>query len=281
MSERLIIDVVSAEDVWSNSYGEYQAYMLDVKTEDGRIVGNVSSNRKLKDDGSHFEPKEGEEVWGSLESKGGGKWKLTLDSQRMKAEPLGGSRPASRPSESSTGTKSSKGETDWEVRNAEIRRQHSQEMAVRVLAIVGLPTKGTTDIVRDIAVLADEFDQDAIAAGQKASQGAGAGTGGGGSPTSSSVHSTSAPPPEQSSAKDTHWWLSNLLEQGGASSYAADKLASFAIEELSPENLKKCEGLLSNLDSQVDGRKRLETSYTKAKGESVPQIDPAEDDIPF
>jgi hypothetical protein len=96
-------------------------------------------------------------------------------------------------------------------------------------------------------------------------------------PSDSGSPAASDPPP----ADDSHEWLENLLIQGGASTYGAGKLAAFATEEFSPENLKKCEALLSNLDSQVEGRKRLETSYVKVKGEPVPQIDPHEDDIPF
>jgi len=155
-------------------------------------------------------------------------------------------------------------------------------MSVRVHGYVGafsaeLNQAGISDLTKSsIAVLADWFDQDAIAAGQKASQGAAS--------TSGSPHSSPPPQgaaPDSFSAGEEHQWLENLLIQGGASTYGAGKLANFALEELSPENLKKCEALLSNLDSQVEGRERLETSYTKAKGEPVPQVDPIDDDLLF
>lgn len=220
------------------------------------------------------EPQVGEEVTGEFSQKDDGSWKFTKGS---KDKPSGGN---SRPSESSTGTRSSSGETNWTERNAEIRRQHSQQVAIEALALAKFAPTTFEMLKSEIDSWADYFDADAIAAGQKASQGAGAGTEGGGSPTSSSVHSKAAPPPEQSPA-DAHEWLENLLIQGGASTYGAGKLASFATEELSPENLKKCEALLSNLDSQVDGRERLEASYTKAKGEPVPQEDPDEEPLPF
>lgn len=77
-----------------------------------------------------------------------------------------------RSSESSTGNNkpaSSGGETDWEARNAEIRRQHSQGEAIEALKLAGYPSDGDWDLLKQgIKEWADWFDQDAIAAGQKA-----------------------------------------------------------------------------------------------------------------
>lgn len=169
MSERIRIDKVTQEaDTWSNRFGEYQGYDLDLVKENGEVEIGVGNNRKLKPDGSHFEPKAGEEVWGSIEQDGRGGQKLAIDANRMKDEPLDGHQTSSPASSQprSTSKGSGGGETDWTVKGAEIRRQHSQEMALRWYAMGDELPGG----VEQIASVTDWFDQDAIAAGQKASR---------------------------------------------------------------------------------------------------------------
>lgn len=165
MSQQMTITRVMEGDEWGNDYGRNQSYTLDLELADGSVVQDIVSNRKIKDDGTHKEPQEQEVVWGDLLPMGKNQRKLKLDYDAMKEH---GSSP--RPSGGSTESKTSnspKQETDWEVRNAEIRRQHSQEMALRFMEIGGnVPGRVGVDLIAD---LADWFDQDAIAAGQKAS----------------------------------------------------------------------------------------------------------------
>lgn len=268
MSETYTVRDVREGKVKPNPHGggNLQAFYVDFVRPDGKLEMGVYWQRK---EGNVPQPEES--VFGDItEGDYGPRFK----------QAKGGPSPA--PREASTGgnvssTTGAKQETDWDAIGAEKRRCHSQEMALRFMAIGGnVPGLVGVDLITH---LADWFDADAIAAGQKASQGAGAGTGEGGSPRHSSVQPTSAPPPEEA-PKDDHWFLENLLVQGGASSHAAGTLARFALEELSPENLKKCEGLLSNLDSQVDGRERLEKSYVKAHG-PLPAEDDDGLDLPF
>ena len=201
-----------------------------------------------------------------------------------------GQRPRSSEASTSNNSKGlpSGGETNWTERNAEIRRQHSQDMSLRWLAMLG-PDVGPRSI-SDVWDVADAFDADAIAAGQRASQG---------QLPSPSAGESQAAAPEQSSAidfsgarkeepspsepVDDHQWLENLLVLGGASNWAAGKLATYALDKLRPDDLKKCQALLSDLDTASEGRKRLEASYEQAEGEPVPQADPLDngDSIPF
>lgn len=171
--------------------------------------------------------------------------------------------------EASTGTSGgsrnvSKGSSSGRDIDASIARQ----VALKVLS----PTlnKEGFDYTRPIVELVEKF---ILEAGQNADQGA-APLPAGGSPRSGVAPD---PPPAD---KDEHWWLSNLIEQGGASSHASGVLATYALEQLSEENRKKCEALLSHLDTQEEGRKRLEASYVKAVG-PVPQKPDLDDDIPF
>lgn len=276
MSQQMTITRVMEGDEWGNDYGRNQSYTLDLQLEDGSVVQDIVSNRKIRDDGSHKEPQEQEVVWGDLLPMPKGQRKLKLDYDAMKEHGSGSPSRSSRPSESSTGSKSSGGETDWTIRNAEIRRQHSQEMAVRVLTATGAlsdPQAKPDHISAWIKQWADEFDQDAIAAGQKASQGQ--------SPSTFPSDSGSLAASDSPSADDTGQWLENLLIQGGASTYGAGTLARYALEKLRPDDLQKCEALLGNLDTIGEGTKRLEASYEKAEGEPVPQEDPDEEPLPF
>jgi hypothetical protein len=268
VSQQMTITRVMEGDEWGNDYGRNQSYTLDLQLEDGSVVQDIVSNRKIRD-GTHKEPQENEVVWGDLLPMGKNQRKLKLDYDAMKEHGSGSSPRSSRPSESSTGTKSS--EVDWDAKEARITRQ-------AVLKVLSPSINEHGGLTASIKATVEEIEQFVSEApsrplGQGVSQGQPPST----FPSDSGSPAASGSPP----ADDSHEWMENLLIQGGASSYAAGRLASFAIEELSPENLKKCEGLLSNLDSQVEGRKRLETSYTKAKGEPVPQMDPHEDDIPF
>lgn len=289
MSQPMTVERVVKENEWEGKFGKNQAYSLDLKMPDGRLEMGVTSNRKLKDDGTHNEPREGEELMGSIEPDGRGGEKLKIDYDATKELSQGAQFPSS---ESSTSNSSSpKQETDWEVRNAEIRRQHSQGEAVQVLAHMGSYVMGERTVPIDklqgwIKEWADWFDQDAIAAGQKYGQepihGAGhqdvasASPAPGSAPVDFSGARTEEPGP------DTHQWLEALLVVAGAPTYASQKLATYALEKLLPDQRKTLETELNDPDSSVKaaGLKRVEASYEKTEGHAVPQIDPS-DDIPF
>lgn len=256
---------------WSGNFGPMVTYVLDVTDETGHKAMDVELNRKPES----REPEEGERFVGHLESGKFGE-KLKIDFEATKELNRGGGHREASTSNTSKPA-SSKGDVDWDAKEARIMRQ-------AVLKIIAPMIHAKGDLTLDLKRVCEEIEDFIVAApsrplDQKASQGAGAGTGEGGSPRPFSDPVRKAPPPEEA-PKDTHWWLSNLLEQGGASSHAAGILANFALEELSPENLKKCEALLSNLDSQVDGRERLEKSYVKAHG-PLPTREELDEDIPF
>lgn len=102
----------------------------------------------------------GDRVYGKLEEGDYG-FRFYLEKDEDGASRLSGS------TETST-SNNSKSETDWTLRNAEIRRQHSQQVALEHAALMQahgqLPENFSPD---DLRSLVDWFDLDAQKAGQR------------------------------------------------------------------------------------------------------------------
>lgn len=287
----MTITRVMQGDEWGNDYGRNQSYTLDLQLEDGSVVQDIVSNRKIKDDGTHKEPQEQEVVWGDLLPMPKGQRKLKLDYEAMKQG--GAPQQFSHGSSSETSTSNnskpaSSGEVDWDRKNGEIRRQHSQEMALRTMAIIGWPSKGTSDILRDVAFLADEFDADAIAAGQKASQGAVPATSSpqespplGAAPDSSSVDLSGARTTEPG-VTDRDEVLKLLDYAGLVHAPAREKVADYITGPLLVEGRSDAAlSALQDLDRQGNALAQLQTKTEEWIKGPLPTADGFDDSIPF
>lgn len=133
------ITEVDRQDDWENNYGKYASFLVRFQGHDGQ----VQINRKFK--GNEVkEPKVGEELEGSIEIQANGVPKFKQDYS-------GGSF--------SGGSKSDKpSEEYWRGKDKRISRQHSQEMALRLL----IANKKDDQIISMDLVkkAADEFDND-------------------------------------------------------------------------------------------------------------------------
>lgn len=268
MSAFTVIGVHDKEE-WTGNYGAMVSYVLDLEDESGFKSMDVKLNRKPES----REPEVGETFIGNLES---GKFgdKLKIDFEATKELKKGGGGSQFRSSETSTGKP--KGDVDWDRRNAEIRRQHSQQVAIEAVTLLGPAASGEQGPLRAaIKDWADWFDIDAIGAGVRHS-----------APDSNhpepSVDLSGARTEEPSTSMpdDTHQWLESLLGVAGAT-HGARELALYAVNKLRPDQLKTLEGELNDheQDRKAHGLKRLEASYEKAEGHPVPADN--FDDLPF
>jgi hypothetical protein len=226
------------------------------------------------------EPQPGEEVTGEFSQKSDGSWKFTKGS---KDKPGGG--PSSSEASTSNNSKGPSSETDWEVRNAEIRRQHSQEMALRWLAN-GQANLSTVD---QLAEIADWFDQDAIAAGQKASQGQQSS----GAPASSTAAPEQSPVDFSGARKEEPSGFSTLdrehvmqlLDNAGLTFPAAqEKVTDYITGPLLVAGReKKALGGLQDLDRQGNVLAQLKSETEEWIKSPLPQGDAldGDSDIPF
>jgi hypothetical protein len=280
---------------WEGKFGSMVSYVLDLHdVQNDTDKMDVELNRKPES----REPQIGEQFVGDLTPGPYGE-KLKIDFEATKELGKGGSR------EASTGTSGGSqnvskgqggGEVDWDRRNAEIRRQHSQEMALRMLDVGAKPeTFGISDADLDNFVkrLADWFDQDAIDAGQRASQGA-APILPGGSPRSGAA--PGSPPAEQpvdftGARKEEHTVpISDLddyrmlLSSAGLEPAAArDKVAEYMGLVLPADRLKKATVGLQELERQGDVLEQLKMETERWIKGALPQGDAldADESIPF
>lgn len=258
----------------------YLNYSLDLAAEDGSLEAGVESNRQLKDDGSHNEPRAGETVMGDINDG-----KLTLDYDAMKD--LDGSTRPTR--EASTSGKAKPWTPEQErdpERSARILRQHSQGLAVQVLIAMGdfkdvQAQEHAIEIYSQLRAWTDHFDQDVIEAGQKAVAGQ----------DGALPKQQDTPPPveekpaqQQPPADDSHQYLSNLLETAGLSSYPASKLADYVLGR-EPKVIAKAEHGLQDFDTQGKTLAGLKAAFERDEGEPVPSGPSGpmsgDDDIPF
>lgn len=270
---------------WSGNYGPMVTYVLDVEDENGSFSPKVELNRKPES----REPQSGERFVGHLEETNFAE-KLKIDFEATKELNKGTSYEASTGTSggSQSVSKGQKGDVDWDCRNAEIRRQHSQEMTLRLITSSQF-TLAAENAKAVIADWADWFDQDAIEAGQKygqkASQGAGAAHKDGGSPTPSSVGQAFSPPPEKSSADERNLQeYGELLDNAGLTVAAArDKVSEYMGLVLPAARLTKALSGLQDLDRQGNTLAQLKKETEDWIGGPLPQGDALDGDesIPF
>jgi hypothetical protein len=174
-------------------------------------------------------------------------------------------------------------------RSVRILRQHSQTAALQFLAMTRFPVEPENRMValeQIVKPFIDWFDADVNQAGQTAIQASGKATAGSeGAKTPSTAHS---PASGQRSAEsqfeeekgERHQWLCQLLEDAGLDATGAHALGSFMVGRFNPEQIKKAETGLQDIESQQDTLSRLRTAYEKATGTllPVPSDDPQ---IPF
>jgi len=187
-------------------------------------------------------------------------------------------------SERSTGGTSSGRDLD-----ASIARQVALKILAPRLNAEGLDGEKLPSVEHE----AERIERFILAAGQKASQGAGAGSTGGGSPTPSSGHATSAPPPgealdfsgarkeEPNATQDLDDYRQLLWNAGLEPAAARDKCAEFMGVVPPADRLNKAISGLQDLDRQgsVLGQLKAETEEW-IKG-PLPKAQALDDDIPF
>lgn len=283
-----VYEVIAVKDrkEWSGNFGPMVTYVMDVEDEDGMLSPKVELNRKPES----REPQIGERFAGHLEETNFAE-KLKVDFEQTKELNQGARRPSGGSTESKT-SNNSKGDVDWDKRNAEIRRQHSEEMALRVL--IGMDElKGVHDATEAqsaIAGWADWFDQDAIEAGQEASQGQ--------LPSPSGAGESQTAAPEQSSADldftgarkqepgtvDRDHIMQLLSSAGLVYAGAQEKVADYILTQLSVAGREKAALTgLQDLDRQGTVLAQLEKETEKWLGSPLPQGDAldGDDSIPF
>jgi hypothetical protein len=202
------------------------------------------------------EPQPGEEVTGEFSQKGDGSWKFSKGS---KDKPQGGSTGS---------TESFKGGKSDDVQR-QIIRQHSQSAAIAYQALLDEKPN-----LAGLKFLIDWFDADVLGQAAKQTQGSAAPAKEGAPPPAS------ASPGSVSQPADEHQWFCKLLETAGLSFGPASKLATFILEKLSPEQIKKADNGLTDLDTMAKTLGQLESVFRQTTGEVLVD-DNSDDDIPF
>lgn len=234
---------------WSGQYGPMLTYKLDLQSDEG-FAGGVELNRKPESRA----PQAGERVAGHLEE---GKYadKLKIDFEETKALKQGGSEAPS------AGTSSG-------ARNDDVGARIERMAVIKALGSKLSQTDAlTNDQKRHVEELETFISQASQASGATRSEVAGT------SPPSTS------PAPEKT-PDDTHQWLTKLLEDAGLDSTGAHAIAGFIVAKFSPDQVRRAETGLKDIETQQDTLSKLRIAYEKATGEVVPV--PSDDpEIPF
>lgn len=209
-------------------------------------------------------PEVGDELEGEFFEKKDGEWGFRLS----KGKP-GGSSP--RPSGGSTSSASTGKSPDVQ---RQIIRQHSQEMALRFIALADSPDHDGE--LSRVFLLADRFDADVL--GQVASEGPGSGAAG--DLSSPAVRGESEPASHPQPATNEHEWFMKLLGDAGLQSDPAHKLATLIVEKFKPEQIRKAEVGLGDIQTMAGTLAELEKVYRLTKGEIL-VAEPSDDDTPF
>lgn len=144
-----ITEVSEATQDWENNYGQYRTFLVRF---DG-VEGQVQINRKKQADGSIKKPPtKGEALEGTIDTQDSG-------IRKFKQDYSGGSYQAKS-------TDDKPDEAYWADRNAKITRQHSQEMALRYIAVKGIESDMKTAEFLDKVVkpIINWFEEDAHSA---------------------------------------------------------------------------------------------------------------------
>jgi len=229
----------------------------------------------------------GDKVYGKVENGDYGD-RFYLEKDEEGARQFGSSE-----AKTSNTSKGSSGETDWEVRNAEIRRQHSQQVAIELCSELGVFEPHHVESAQaELVKWADFFDQDAIAAGQKAQGGVEAASfDQAGTPDVSSSPQPSADldftgarkSEPQAPVTDLDDYRQLLDSAGLVYAAARDEVAEYMALGLSKERLNKALSGLQDLDRQGAVMAQLKTETVKWTGRPLPQGDALDgaDDVPF
>lgn len=252
----------------SKQGGSFLSYTVDFEAEDGVLERAVEWSRKPESKA----PQVGDRVAGHIEpGKFSEKFKMDFEATKE----LGASPRSSGSSERSTGRSSNwqpESERDPE-RAARILRQHSQEMALRFLAIqaaegaVSNPDMQWT--VEDVFKLADRFDQDVYETGQH----------------SLLTSLTGAPRPQKESAPERSTEqddIEQLLDSAGLINSAARLMVTnYMLQELEPVRRQKALNALQDFDRQGAALEALKKGTVEWTGEELPEGGPETDDLPF
>jgi hypothetical protein len=269
---------------WSAHGSTFLAYKVDLEDGSGKLARAVEWNRKPESRA----PQEGEQIAGHLEE---GKYseKFKLDFEATKELNQGGT--GSQSHETSTGaTRSAKG--NWQPeserdpeRAARILRQHSQEMALRYVALTGLdvdPENRQPALEQIVKPFIDWFDQDVIQTSQAVSSAQGPPPAG-----NDGAPSQSASPGSNSSPAEERTDVEMALSEPPGGKFLAAKtrelLTSYMLSQLQPDDLlRACNQLTNGADqSQQEQTLRAMKQRTERwKGEPLP-ADTDADEIPF
>lgn len=147
MAKFKITDVSEHTDDWENNYGKYRSYLVRFQGEDQE---QVQINRKKNPDGEvKYVPKVGDELEGSIEITDKGK-KFKQDYSAGSSGSSGGNYQANK--------QDSPSPEYWASKDKRISRQHSQEMALRLLIANKSANQSIT--IELVKKAADAFDSD-------------------------------------------------------------------------------------------------------------------------
>lgn len=270
MPEQIEVEAIKDARDWVSNDGQRKLtfYVLDVKRANGDSV-EVGHARKQ----GGQEPQPGETFEAVFEP---GKYR-----QKLKKAPREG------------GFKG--GEKSPQVQ-AQITRQHSQDMSLRAIAVSGI-IGSTTDVFREqIRQWADWFDADVFAAGQRAIEGAGdsPSPGRGPSVTGPEVQNDPAPqlplaPKDNGPSLKQLEFLEKLAKENGFKDPELGTLMEWANQTLTPGREGTCSSVIDALKSEgVPEAERLnEASQNWAKSRSELPADTeglgqvTDSDLPF
>jgi hypothetical protein len=246
--EQFIVETVLKREEWEGDYGPMINYLL---------VVNGGKEVDLNQKPSTPAPTQGQEILGHLED---GKYR-----PRLKRDQAGTTTTSGGAASYSRGGKSPD-------QQRSIVRQHSQEMALRWIAIGGPPAVPDDEAaIKVLRYWTDFFEADANSA-QAASEGGGS--------DAQQEASRSSPPSSPQNGQQTHERLAVLLEAAGVNDVAARTIADHAMTEMSAEEQDAAVEMLENETRRGAAVKRLSERTVKATGQPLPRPT-ADDEIPF
>jgi hypothetical protein len=247
---------------WSSKQGgTFLSYTVDLEGEGGKVEAGVEWNRKPESRA----PEVGDRIAGTIEP---GKFseRFKMDYEATKELSGGGSTGSSGGAD--YGRRGGGGGKSPD-QQASIVRQHSQEMAIRVLAAIGSPPELDTGALKtNLKDWTDFFAADAGAA-QAANR-----TGGSSSPQPSV-------PPQASDTQGVHELLTELFVKAGEAEPIATLLTGWVIETQAVEKQDKALAALREPESAAVVVKWAREGY-EAKHGPLPGVSTDIDDgIPF
>lgn len=161
-------------------------------------------------------------------------------------------------------------------RAARILRQHSQSAAIDAIKASGIIAPNTDAFREQIKQWTDFFDQDVIAAGQKAAQAGGESTGNGSNGTTSQ-----RPAPGAQETQSNAEYLSKLLEEAGFDLAQVTVVQRYIETNFDNERRTKVEAALKDITRAPKAYDQLKQETEAWTGEALPVNDPASTEIDF